>query len=104
MFDAETEQLDTIPVWVLLPRLPLEFWNPACHSDIGNELGTFIEVDLSFQQTNIKKVARILVSLNIRTSLPEAFNLYGKTRKKDSCWTMKGFHFDATNVMKQDIW
>ena len=51
MFDVEIEQLDTIPVWFCLPGLPLEFWNPAYLSEIGNELGTFIEVDLSFQQT-----------------------------------------------------
>ena len=48
MFDAEIEQLDTILVWVRLPGLPLEFWNLAWLSEIENELGTFIEADLSF--------------------------------------------------------
>ena len=48
LFDAETEQLDTIPVWVHLPELPLEFWNPSFLGEIENELGTFIEADLLF--------------------------------------------------------
>ena len=48
LFKAETEQLDTIPVWVFLLGLPLEFWNPAWLNEIENELGTFIEEDLSF--------------------------------------------------------
>ena len=82
LFDAETEKLDTIPVWVRLLGLPLEFWNPAWLSEIENELGTFIEADLSFQQMDIKKVARILVSLNIRTSIPEAFNFIWQNKKK----------------------
>ena len=29
LFDAKKEQLDTIPVWVCLPGLPLELWNLA---------------------------------------------------------------------------
>ena len=82
MFDAETERLDTILVWVHLPGLPLEFWNLVWLSEIRNELGTFIEVDLSFQQTKIKKVAKILVSLNIRTNLPKAFNFVWQNKQK----------------------
>ena len=93
MFDAETEQLDTILVWVHLRGIPLEFWNPAWLSEIGNELGTFIEVDLSFQQTEIKKVARILVSLNIRTSLPEAFNFVWKNKQKRQLLDYEGLPF-----------
>ena len=34
LFDVEIEQLDTIPVWVRLPRLPLEFWNSNWLSEI----------------------------------------------------------------------
>ena len=48
MFDAETEQLDTILVWVRLPGLPLKFWNLEWLREIENELGTFIEFDLLF--------------------------------------------------------
>ena len=48
LFDAKIEQLDTILIWVYLPGLPLELWNLAYLSEIGNELGIFIEADLSF--------------------------------------------------------
>ena len=44
-------------------------------SDIRKVLGTFIEADLSFLQTKLRKVARILVSLNIRTNLRDHINL-----------------------------
>ena len=61
-----------------------EFWNQASLGDIGRVLGSYIEANLSFQQTRIRKVARILVSLNIRTNLWDDINLiWGtKTRKK----------------------
>ena len=48
LFDADTERLDTIPVWVRLPGLASEFWNPTSLNDIGKVLGTFIEADLSY--------------------------------------------------------
>ena len=93
MFDAETKQLDTIPVWVHLPGLPLELWNPTWLSEIRNEPRTLIEADLSFQQTKIKKVARILVSLNIKTSLPEAFNFVWKKKIKRQLLDYEGIPF-----------
>ena len=95
LFYAETEQLDTILVWVRLPGLPLEFWNPTYLSEIEDELGTFIEADLSFQQTKIKKVVRILVSLNIRTSLPEAFNFLWKNKQKRQLLDYEGLPFQC---------
>ena len=73
--------------------LPLEFWNSACLSDIRNKLGTFIEADLSFQQIGIKKVAKILVSLNIRTSLPKAFNFVWKNKQKRQLLDYEGLLF-----------
>ena len=83
LFDADTKRLDTILVWVHLLGLPSEFWYLTSLSDIGRALGTFIEVDLSYQQTKIRKVAMILISLNIRTSLRDHINLIWKTKSKE---------------------
>ena len=75
LFDADSERLETMLVWVRLPRLPWEFWNPNSLRDLGNALGVFLEVDLSFMKTRRKTIARILVSLNIRTYLREQINI-----------------------------
>ena len=48
LFNAESEKLDTFPVWVDLPRLPWEFWNLDSLRDLGNALGFFLEAGLSF--------------------------------------------------------
>ena len=83
LFDADSESLDTILVWVRLSGLPWEFWNHSSLWDLGNALGVFLEADLSFLKTRRRTVARILVSLNIRTDLREHINLiWGSITRK----------------------
>ena len=65
MFDADREILDKIPIWVWLLGLPLEFWNLTSLKDLGDSLGVFLKVDLSFIKTHTKYVERILISMNI---------------------------------------
>ena len=75
LFDASKERVDIIPVWVKFPALPLHFWDMYHFRRIGDILGTFLEADLSFLETKVKKVARILVNLNIREGLAESIIL-----------------------------
>lgn len=82
LFDTETDELDTTPIWVRLPGLPLEFWNPRSLRDIGNRLGTFIKPDLSFLQTDIRKVARIQILFEDTASLPKTLNFILKNKHK----------------------
>ena len=93
LFDADTERLDTIPVWVRLLGLPWEFWNPASLDDIGRALGSFIEENLSCQKTRVWKVARILVTLNIGTSLLDHINLICETKTRKQLLDYEGIPF-----------
>jgi len=74
-FDASRERVDESPVWVRLPGLPLHYWEPIHFKNIGNILGTFLEADLSYLETFDQRVARILVSINLREGLAEQMNL-----------------------------
>ena len=67
--------MDVIPIWVRLPALPLHFWDLYHFRRIGDILGAFLEADLSYLETNEKKVARILVNLNLREGLAEYINM-----------------------------
>ena len=69
LFDASKERVDVVPVWVRLPALPLHFWDLYHFRRIGDMLGTFLEADLSFLESREKKVARILVNLNVREGI-----------------------------------
>jgi hypothetical protein len=42
---------------------------------IGNFLGDFLEADLSFKKTKQRKIARILVNINVREGLEEEIDL-----------------------------
>jgi hypothetical protein len=75
LFDASTERLDKILVWVRLPALPFHLWSFDYFKKIGNFLGDFLDEDMSFEETKQRKVARILVNLNVREGLGEEMDL-----------------------------
>lgn len=75
MFAARRERIDTLPLWVRLPSLPLQFRTPTHLKNIGNLLGSFLEADLSFTESNEQKIVRILVNIYIRDGLLEEMNL-----------------------------
>jgi len=64
-FDAKRERMDVVPVWVQLPGLPMQYWNPICFSAIGNKLGEYIEVNYFFEFTGLMSMSRILMRLDI---------------------------------------
>ena len=74
-FDASHEQVDVIPIWVHLPSLPRKYWSEEHFISIGNILGTFLEADMSFKVTKLRRVARILVNINVREGLYEEIHL-----------------------------
>ena len=75
LFDASRERVNSVPLWVRLPGLPLHYWTEEHLRGIGNTIGDFLEADLSFFKTNHRRVARILVMINIRDGLAESLNL-----------------------------
>ena len=58
-----------MPIWVKLPNLPFELWYLAFFKLIGNTLGTFLEVDLSFLVSRVCCLGRVLVLLDLRKGL-----------------------------------
>jgi len=70
-FDAKKEMVECEPIWVRLPGFPIQYWNESIVSMVGNRLGKYLEVEISFKQAGIKTVAKILVSLDLRKGLGE---------------------------------
>ena len=93
LFDADSERLDTISVWVCLLGLPWDFWNPYWPRDLGNTMGVFLEVDLSFVKTRCQTIAIIIVSLNIRTDLREHINLIWGSKIRKQIMYYEGLPF-----------
>ena len=69
MFDPRIERYDSMPVCVKLPNLPFELWSLDFFKLIGNTLGLFLEVDLSFLEPGVCFLGRVLVLLDLRKGL-----------------------------------
>ncbi|KAL5725776.1 hypothetical protein ACHQM5_008882 [Ranunculus cassubicifolius] len=70
-FRPDSQKLTTAPVWVKLPKLPLEFWDVESVMAIGRALGYPIKVD----EATIKKwygfYALVLVDIELTKPIPE---------------------------------
>ena len=60
-----------VPLWVRLSNLPLHYWSEEHFINIGNILRTFLEADVSFKESKLLRVARILGNTNIREGVSE---------------------------------
>jgi hypothetical protein len=74
-FNPETEYFQYRHLWILLPALPLQFWNKAALEAIGNSLGSFLSVDNSSLLNPSRKIGKVLVEMNIHGGLPELLEI-----------------------------
>jgi hypothetical protein len=81
-FDPHSEYFSKRHLWVLLPGLPLQFWNEGALRAIGDSLGTFITVDRSALTAADKKVGHVLVEVDIHGGLPETLEICWRDRRK----------------------
>eukprot|EP00253_Pinus_taeda_P024932 PITA_24932 len=104
LFDAVHEKTDVFPVWVRAPRLPSFLWVESVFKAIGNKVGTFLEANMSFKQTQNKVMARILVSLNPSRGLAKKINLQYKDFVFEQILDYEYFPFrgQTSNVVNQD--
>ena len=63
------ERYDLLPIRVKLSNLPFEFWSVEFFKMIGNTLGTYLEADLSFLDTGVCCLGKVLVLLDLRNGL-----------------------------------
>ena len=70
-FDPTQHVSSAVPVWVRLPHLPLNCWNPKTLEIIGNTLGKYID---RAERKDRYSCARICVEVDLEIGLPEAIN------------------------------
>jgi hypothetical protein len=69
------ERVDDLPIWVRLPGLPAELWNEKGFTYLGNAIGSYLDMDMSFIQMGKLSMTRILVLINVRKGLQEDLEL-----------------------------
>ena len=69
-FDPLRERVTKRHLWVLLRHIPFPLWNLNILEGIANTIGWFMAVDEDFHLTFDKRVARVLVELDVTLGLP----------------------------------
>ena len=74
LFDSTNERGRIIPVWVKLPRLPLEWWLEEGLKAIGNCLSGTLAMDEGFKQSTSHNVAKFLINIRVHGFLYESID------------------------------
>ncbi|KAK1326173.1 hypothetical protein QJS10_CPA01g02066 [Acorus calamus] len=71
----ELERLETIPIWIRFPQLPLHLWGKRMLSKLASIVGTPIYTDSSTANCSRIEYAHICVEISALSSLPEVIRL-----------------------------
>ena len=62
----EKEDLSTIPIWVHLPALAMQYWGERCIRKIAGLLGNVLKVDNATKSKDRLMYARALIEMDIK--------------------------------------
>ena len=69
-FDPLRERISKRHLWVMLPHLPFPLWNKNVLEGIANSIGWFVAIETNFLLDFDKRVARVLVEMDVSLGLP----------------------------------
>ena len=69
-FDPLQEIISKRHLWVLLPHLSFPLWSRQILEGIGNTIGQFVAMEVDFHLAYDKRIARVLVEMDISLGLP----------------------------------
>jgi len=70
-FVPERETFTSVPVWVRLYSLPLDYWQTELLAAISNKLGRFIKASEATRSGKYTSFARICVEMDLSGALPD---------------------------------
>jgi hypothetical protein len=70
-FNPRKETAYIQPIWICLPRLPVELWNKDVLNTLGDGIGKFLSMEANFHSKVDKKVIKILVEIDLHKGLLE---------------------------------
>lgn len=70
-WELDTDDIDSLPIWIQLPGLDLKFWNKSCLSKITSCLGLPLKSDKYTRDRTMLRYARILVDIPLNSEFPE---------------------------------
>ena len=79
-FDPHRERVKKRHLWVILPGLPFPLWNRDVMEGIGDTIGRFVAVEDDFLHTFDKRMAKILVEMDLSIGLPAEIDIICQER------------------------
>lgn len=70
-FVPERETFTSVPIWIRLYSLPLDYWMPESLKVIGNKLGHFLKISEATLQGKYTSYACICVEMDLSRALPD---------------------------------
>jgi hypothetical protein len=74
-FNPTTKYFSFRHIWVLLPSLPLQMWNLKALEAVGNAIGHFLKIDDADLLSLDKRMAKVLVEVDIHEGLLEVLEI-----------------------------
>ena len=68
-FVPERENFTSVPIWVRLYSLPLDYWQTESLSSIGNKLGHFVKASEATKRGKYTSFAQICVEMDLSGAL-----------------------------------
>ena len=103
-FNAGKDYFVKRHIWVMLPGLPLHFWNPIALRNIGNQLGVFHRVEESLFEQEERSVAKLYVEIDTSKGIFESLDIkWHLTELITNLWITLASPLDAQNVIELGI-
>jgi hypothetical protein len=67
--------LVTIPVWIKLLHLPMEFWTPTCLNHVASGVGKPLYADKVTEEQKRLGYARVLVEIDVNSKCPKEIDI-----------------------------
>ncbi|OMP01197.1 hypothetical protein COLO4_12097 [Corchorus olitorius] len=77
-FRASEASFTSVAVWLRLPELPIEYYDPPILKRIGRRIGPLLRIDNRTLQNERGKYARLCVQLDLDKPLPKSVTVEGK--------------------------
>jgi hypothetical protein len=98
-FSPEKETFKSVPVWLRLYSLPLDYWLSSTFEAIGNKLGKYVKTSDATLKGKYTSYARICIEMDVSGALPEAISLEFRDEEWIQSIDYEKICFDVEGVM-----